>query len=329
MKSMFKPSALCRVLVTGVLLSACGATVAQQDFPNKPIRIVVPYAPGGATSVLGRLVGEKMTQAWGQPVLVDNRPGGNTVIGSEIVAKADPDGYTLLLMTSTHVINAVLLPNTPYDAIHDFAPVATLAGAELILVVNSKVPAKNLRELIALAKTGPTRLNYASSGNGGTMHLAGEYFNMLAGVKTTQIPYKGTGPVIPALMGGEIQMTITPPAVFIPAIKAGKIRALAVTGTTRLAALPDIPTFAEAGLPTYELKGWYGLLAPAATPKPVINKLSAEIGKILAIAEIENFLVKQEMAPYINSSDQFALLIKSELAKFKAIVKAADIKAGT
>jgi tripartite-type tricarboxylate transporter receptor subunit TctC len=329
MNSMFKASALCRVLVTGALLSAFGAAVAQQDFPNKPIRIVVPYAPGGATSVLGRLVGEKMTQAWGQPVLVDNRPGGNTVIGSEIVAKADPNGYTLLLMTSTHVINAVLLPNTPYDAINDFAPVATLAGAELILVVNSKVPAKNLKELIALAKTGSTRLNYASSGNGGTMHLAGEYFNMLAGVKTTQIPYKGTGPVIPALMGGEIQMTITPPAVFIPAIKAGKIRALAVTGTSRLAALPDIPTFAEAGLPTYELKGWYGLLAPAATPKPVINKLSAEIAKILAIAEIEQFLVKQEMAPYINSADQFALLIKSELAKFKAIVKAADIKAGT
>jgi len=329
MYNMFKLSALCRVLATGALLAVSGTSVAQQGFPNKPIRIVVPYSPGGATSILARLVGEKMTKAWGQPVLVDNRPGGNTAIGSEIVAKADPDGYTLLLMTSTHVINAVLLPNTPYDAINDFAPVATLAGAELILVVNSKVPANSLKELIALAKTGTTRLNYASSGQGGTMHLAGEYFNMLAGVKTIQIPYKGTGPVVPALMAGEIQMTITPPAVFIPAIKAGKIRALAVTGTTRLAALPDVPTFTEAGLPAYELTGWYGLLAPAATPKPVISKLSAEIGKILTISEIKDFLVKQEMAPYINSADQFALLIKSELAKFKEIVKAANIKAGT
>lgn len=312
-----------------VLLMISGGTAAQQNYPNKPIRLITPYAPGGATSILGRLTGDRLTQAWGQQVLLDNRPGGNTVIGSEAMVKAAPDGHTLLLITSTHVINSVLLPNLPYDAVKDFAPVATLAAYEPVLLVNPSLPVNSVKELIALAKSKPGQLNYATAGgNGSATHLTGEYFNMLADVKINQVPYKGTGPVVAALMAGEVQMHITPPAVFISAIKAGKIKALAVGGAARLPSLPQVPTFAEAGMPAYQLKGWYGILAPAATPKSTIGKLSSEIAKILAAPDIHDKLISLEMQPFINSADQFASLIKSEITKFDNIVKTANIKAG-
>ena len=318
-----------QLILAGVLILQAGAATAQQNYPNKPIRIITPYAPGGATTVLGRLLGDKLTQAWGQQVLLDNRPGGNTVIGSEAMVKSAPDGYTLLLITSTHVINSVLLPNLPYDAVKDFAPVATLAGYEPVLLINPSLPVNTLQELIALAKAKPGQINYATAGgNGSATHLTGEFFKMLAGVKITQVPYNGTGPVVAALMAGDVQMHITPPAIFISAIKAGKIKALAVGGETRLPSLPQVPTFAEAGLPAYQLKGWYGVLAPAATPKPLIDRLSAETGKILGMPDIREKLLNQEMAPFINTADQFAVLIKSEIVKFDRIVKTANIKPG-
>jgi tripartite-type tricarboxylate transporter receptor subunit TctC len=312
-----------------LLMLQAGFVAAQQGYPNKPIRIITPYAPGGATTVLGRLVGDKLTQAWGQQVLLDNRPGGNTVIGSEAMVRSAADGYTLLLITSTHVINSVLLPNLPYDAAKDFAAVATLAGYEPVLLIHPSVPANTLQEFIALARSRPGQLNYATAGgNGSATHLTGEFFNMLTGVRINQVPYKGTGPVLTALMAGEVQMHITPPAIFIPAIKAGKIKALAVGGDTRLSSLPQVPTFAEGGLPAYQLKGWYGVLAPAATPKPIIDKVSAEIGRILNTPDIRDKLVNQEMEPFINTADQFSALIKSEIAKFDKIVKTANIKPG-
>lgn len=324
-----------RLSRSSLLLLACvsvGAILpaaAQQNFPNKPIRLITPYAPGGATTILGRMVGDRLTQAWGQQVLLDNRPGGNTVIGTEAMVKAPPDGYTLLLITSTHVVNSVILPNLPYDAVKDFAPVTTLAAYEPVLLINPGLPVNSVQELIALAKAKPGSINYATAGgNGSATHLTGEFFKMLAGVDITQVPYNGTGPVVTALMAGDVQMHITPPAVFISAIKAGKIKALAVGGDTRLPSLPNVPTFAESGMPAYQLKGWYGVLSPAATPRPIIERLAGEIMKGLSTPETRDRLLSQEMQPFLNTPDQFSALIKSEIAKFDKIVKTANIKPG-
>lgn len=324
---MFRTSL--RLLVASIMTLPCIA-LAQQAYPNKPIRLIIPYAPGGATTILGLLMRDRLTQAWGQQILMDNRPGGNTVIGSEAMVKAAPDGYTLLMVTSTHVINSVLLPNLPYDAVKDFAPVATLAAYEPVLLVSSALGVNSMQEFIALAKAKPGQINYGTAGgNGSATHLTGEYFNMLAGVKITQVPYNGTAPVLAALMANDVQMHITPPAIFIPAVKAGKIKALAVGGETRLPSLPQVPTFAEAGLPAYQLKGWYAILAPAATPRnAVIDRLSGEINKALATPELRDRLMSQEMQPFINTPDQFSALIKSETAKFDRIVKTANIKPG-
>ena len=326
MSRSFKSSLALLACITG--WSILPAT-AQQNFPSKPIRLITPYAPGGATTILGRMVGDRLTQAWGQQVLLDNRPGGNTVIGSEAMVKSPADGYTLLLITSTHVVNSVILPNLPYDAVKDFAPVTTLAAYEPVLLINPALPVNSVQELIALAKAKPGSINYATAGgNGSATHLTGEFFKMLAGVDITQVPYNGTGPVVTALMAGDVQMHITPPAVFISAIKAGKIKALAVGGDTRLPSLPSVPTFAESGMPAYQLKGWYGVLSPAATPKPVIERLAGEIMKGLSTPEMRDRLVSQEMQPFLNTPEQFAALIKSEITKFDRIVKTANIKPG-
>lgn len=324
-----------RLTASRVVLLAClsaglsGPAAAQQAYPSKPIRLITPYAPGGATTILGRMVGDRLTQAWGQQVLLDNRPGGNTVIGTEAMVKSPPDGYTLLLITSTHVVNSVILPNLPYDAVKDFAPVTTLAAYEPVLLINPGLPVNSVQELIALAKARPGSINYATAGgNGSATHLTGEFFKMLAGVDITQVPYNGTGPVVTALMAGDVQMHITPPAVFISAIKAGKIKALAVGGDTRLPSLPSVPTFAESGMPAYQLKGWYGVLSPAATPRPIIERLAGEIMKGLSTPEMRDRLISQEMQPFLNTPEQFSALIKSEITKFDRIVKTANIKPG-
>jgi tripartite-type tricarboxylate transporter receptor subunit TctC len=319
-----------RLLGAIALAGVSSLAAAQQAYPSKPIRLIIPYAPGGATTILGQLIRERLTQAWGPQLLADHRPGGNTTIGSEAMVKSAPDGYTLLMVTSTHVINSVLLPNLPYDAIKDFAPVATLAAYEPVLIVSAALPANSVQELIALARAKPGQINYGTAGgNGSATHLTGEYFNMLAGVKINQVPYNGTAPVLTALMSNDVQMHITPPAIFIGALKAGKIKALAVGGDTRLPSLPQVPTFAEAGLPQYQLKGWYAILAPAATPRSgVIDKLSGEINRYLATPELRDRLATQEMQPFINTPDQFAALLKSETAKFGQIVKTANIKPG-
>lgn len=324
-----------RLTASRAVLLAClsagliGPVSAQQAYPNKPIRLITPYAPGGATTILGRMVGDRLTQAWGQQVLLDNRPGGNTVIGTEAMVKSPADGYTLLLITSTHVVNSVILPNLPYDAVKDFAPVTTLAAYEPVLLINPGLPVNSVQELIALAKAKPGSINYATAGgNGSATHLTGEFFKMLAGVDITQVPYNGTGPVVTALMAGDVQMHISPPAVFIAAIKAGKIKALAVGGDTRLPSLPNVPTFAESGMPAYQLKGWYGVLSPAATPKPILDRLAGEIMKGLSTPETRDRLLSQEMQPFLNTPEQFSALIKTEIAKFDRIVKTANIKPG-
>lgn len=306
-------------------LCALTASAAAQNYPVKPIRIISPYPPGGTTDVLARLLGPKMTENWGQQVLVENRPGGNTVIGSEALVKSAPDGYTLICILSSHVIVPNLAP-TPYDVIKDFTAVASVGSTQLVLVVHPSVPAKSTQELIALAKSRPGTLNYGSGGSGTVTHLAGEYFNMLAGTKIQHIPYKGSSQALTDLIGGQIHMYYSPPIVAISHIKSGRLRALGLTGDKTIAALPGVPLIADSGLKGFELKIWYGLLGPAALPKPIVDRLNTEVNRILALPDIRDKLVSQGMDPFPSTPDQFAALIKSDFAKYQKIIKSANIK---
>jgi tripartite-type tricarboxylate transporter receptor subunit TctC len=318
-------TALARRITAAILLSLAASAGAQQIYPAKPIRIISPYAPGGTTDVLARLVAPKLTESWGQPIIVDPRPGGNTIIGSEIVTRSPPDGYTLLSILVSHVIVPNLAP-TPYDAVRDFAALATIASTQLVLVVHPSVPAKNVQELIALAKSRPGQLNYGSGGSGTVTHLAGEYFGMQAGIKMQHIPYKGSSQVLIDLVGGQIHMYFGPPLVVLPHLRSGRLRALASSGEARLAALSEVPTAIEAGVKGFELRTWYGLLAPAATPRAIVDKWGAEMAKVLAMPDIREKLLSQGMDPYISTPDQFAALIKADLVKFARIIKTGNIK---
>ncbi len=318
-------NAVVRMVTAGMLMAFAGAVCAQQAYPNKPIRFITPYVPGGTTTILARLIGQKLTESWGQQVVVENRPGGNTVIGTDSVAKSPPDGYTIVLIATTHVTTSLLMA-TPYDAIKDFAAVATLAKTEIILVVNASVPANNLQEFIALAKAKPGQLNYASAGSGTVTHLAGELFNIVSATKMQHVPYKGAGQGLIDLIGGQVQLYFISSPAFVPHSKNAKLRAIAVTGETRLSALPQVPTFAEAGLPGYDVKSWLGVLAPAATPKPIIDKLSTEIGKSLAEPEFKEKLVSQGLDPFISTSEQFTALLRGETVKWGKVIKEANIK---
>lgn len=317
-------TAVAMVLAGGLALQAGGAT-AQSNYPNKPIRFIAPFPPGGITTLLARLVGEKLTEAWGQPVIVDNRPGGNTIIGTELLARAQPDGYTLILTTTSHAI-VPHLQKVPYDPLKDFAPVATIANNETLVLIHPSVPASTLQEFIALAKSRPGKLNYASLGTGGIQHLASEMFKLAAGVDIQAIPYKGAGPAITALIAGQVHMSIQGTAPSLPHIKSGKLKALAITGTSRWAAAPQVPTFAEAGLPAYDQKYWQAVLAPAGTPAPIVQKLSAEIGRMLTASDLRERLVAHGMNPWINTSAQLAEILNSEMMKFGKIIQAAQIK---
>ena len=317
-------AARARIAVVGLLLWTA-ATASAQTYPAKPIRIISPYPAGGTTDIMARLVGPKLTEAWGQPVIVENRPGGNTVIGTEAMVKAAADGYTLLSILSSHVIVPNLAP-TPYDVIKDFAAVATIANTQLVLVIHPSLPPRNLQQFIAFAKSKPGQLNYGSGGSGTVTHLAGEFFNMQAGVKTQHIPYKGSIPALTDTVGGQIHMYYSPPIVAIGHIKSGRLVALASTGDTRLAALPTVPTTGEAGLKGFALNVWYGFLAQAATPRPVIDKLNTEIARILSLSDIREKLSSQGMDPFIASPDQFSALIKNDHTKYANIIKTAKIK---
>ena len=317
--------AVAYLITAALLLGIAGSGSAQPAYPAKPIRFISPYAPGGATDVIARLVGQKLSEAWGVPVVVENRAGGNTVIGTEFVAKSAPDGYSIVLVGTTHVANASLI-KTSYDAIKDFAPVATVTSNETVLVVHPSVPANTLQELIALAKAKPGELNYATSSTGGPTHIPAELFNIVAGVKTQQIPYKGGGPAMTDLLGGQVQMVFAIPSNVVGHVKSGKLKALAVTGDKRLAALPQVPTAIEAGLKGFDGQNWYGILSPAGTPAPVVNKMSGEIAKILAMPDVAEKLQGQGMDPYYTTPEQFTALLKSDLAKYTRVIRTAKIK---
>ncbi|MGK2900148.1 MAG: Bug family tripartite tricarboxylate transporter substrate binding protein [Burkholderiaceae bacterium] len=297
------------------------------NYPNKPIRFIVPYAAGGSTSQVVRLIAAKMTENWGQQVLVDNRGGANTVIGSEALVKSAPDGYTISLATSTHTTLPHLLSSLPFDPIKDFAPVAGLGTTQLVLSVHPSLPAKNLSEFIALAKAKPNQLNFGAVGTGSSTHLAAEVFMSVTGVRMTHVPYKGTALILTDLIGGQIQLTFDTPISSLPHIQSGRLRPIAITGRTRLATLPDVPTFAEAGLPEYDFQVWMGVLAPAGTPKEIVNKLSTELARILALPDVKQQLADQGLdAGAYKPPEQFAAQIRSDIDRYGKIIKAAGIK---
>ena len=302
-----------------------GICTAQSVFPSKAIRIIIPNTPGGATDLLGRLVGHKLTDSWGQPSIADNRGGGNGIIAGEALMRSAPDGHSLMLVSSTHIITPLLYP-TPYDTSRDFAAVATIGTSEFLMVLHPSVPANNLKELIALAKARPGELNHASTGSGTPGRLALDLFNIMAGVKITNISYKGAGPALTDLIGGQLHMFLNIPLNFLPYIKNGKIKAIAISGDSRLPALPQIPTFTEAGLSGFEARYWYGVLAPAATPKNVVEKISIEIGKYLATADSKERLLSLGVNPLISNPDQYTNLIKADTAKYAKIIKSANIR---
>ncbi|HVZ43588.1 MAG TPA: tripartite tricarboxylate transporter substrate binding protein [Ramlibacter sp.] len=324
-----KPSRRAALLVAaaGIALSPFASAFAQgaARFPDHPIRIVVPFPPGGSVDPLARLISQEMSKTFNQQVVVDNRPGGNTVIGTDYAAKAPADGYTLLLTASSHVTNPQLVP-TNYDALKDFVPVATVSTADMILVTNPSVPAHNLKELLALAKAKPGALNFSSAGSGNPNHLAGELMNMMAGVKTTHVPYKGGAPAIQDLVGGQVQFSFGSPIIVLPFIKAGKLNALAVTSPQRMAILPNVPTMAESGLPGYEVRIWYAMLAPANTPKDVVAKIGNEVNRIMALPEMKEKLDAAGMEKFTMPSDKFAQQMKVDMEKFGKIIKEANVK---
>ncbi len=310
--------------------AACvaGTALAQAGYPNKAIRYVVPFPAGGPLDIVARSIGQELSKAWSQPVIVDNRPGAGGNIGADIVAKAPPDGYTILMgAVSTHAINVTLYNKLPYDPIKDFAPVTLITSVPNVLVVHPSVPAKNVKELIALAKSRPGQLNFASGSTGSAGHLAGELFNVMAGVDMTHIPYKGAAPAVIDLIAGHVSLMFDNLASALPNIKAGRVRALAVTTLKRSPLLPQLPTISESGLRGFDVSTWFGIFAPGATPPDIVARLNREVVRILHTPEMRERLATQGAEPVGNQPEEFAAFIKTEIPKYAKVVKASGAKA--
>ncbi len=303
------------------------AAAATRDYPVKPVRVIVPYAPGGGTDTTARILAQKLTDKWGESFVVDNRPGAAGIIGSDIVAKAAPDGYTLLVVAGAHAINPSLYAKLPYDTAKDFAPVAFLVTAPNILVVNSSIPATSLNELIALAKARPGQLSFGSGGVGQTPHLAGELFKSMVGVDLNHIPYKGGAPATADLIGGRISMMFGGMVLTLPHVKAGRLRALATTGARRSRAAPDLPTIAEAALPGYEADEWFGAFAPAGAPRDVVRSLNTAIRGILSVPEAQQRFAGLGAEVVDMDVRQFSEFVRKQIAKWAKVVKDAHIHA--
>lgn len=317
-----------RALLLAGVAAALAAPVPlalAQEYPARPVKLVVAYPPGGAVDQVARLLAEKLSASLGQPVVVDNRAGAGGLVGSDAVAKGANDGYTLLLGTvSSHAIAPAVYRKMPYDPVTDFAPVSLVALTPYIITVNPAVAARTLPELIALAKAKPDALNFGSSGTGTTPHLAGELFNTMAGTRIAHIPYKGSAPMLTDLLGGQVQVAFD--NTVIPSIKGGKLRGLAVTGPARLSAVPDIPTAAEAGLPGYEAVGWMGLYAPKGTPAPIVNRLAAETAKAMAAPDVQEKLSAMGFQPKTDSPGQFDAYLRAETAKWAKVARDANVQ---
>ena len=302
------------------LASAAFAQVAP-SYPTRPIKIVVPFAPGGTTDMLARLVGQRLTQSWGQPVVVENKPGAGATLGADIVAKSAPDGYTLLMGAAHHTIAQKVYAKIPYQFDRDFAPITMVAMVPNMVVINSDVPAKTIGEFITLAKSQPGKFNYGSAGAGTAHHLIGEMFKMRAGVELIHVPYKGSAPAVADLLSGQVQLMFDTVTSGLPQVKAGKLRALAVTTAKRSSAMPDVPALAESALPGFDVGTWFGLLAPAGTPPAIVQKLNTEIVKIIQQPDVRKQMLEAGSEPMGNTSQQMAAQIKAELDAFETVVK--------
>ena len=307
-------------LAVTVMLFAAGNVFAQ-SYPTKPIRIIVPFPAGGATDIFTRLISQKLTENLGQQVLVDNRAGASGIIGTEILVKSAPDGYTLMITATHHAINPSLYKKLPYDTAQDLVALTLVATSPNILLAHPSFPANTVQELIAMAKAKPGQLNFASTGIGGSNHLSGEMFKSMAGIDMVHIPYKGAAPAMNDLLGGQVSLMFDTPAAGLPHIRAGKLKALAVTSAKRTAIAPDIPTIAESGVPGYEALSWFAMYGPAKMPKEIVTRINTEVVKVLHLPEIQKRFADLGAEPVGNSPEEFAAYLKSEMAKWAKVVK--------
>jgi len=317
-------SGVAATLATFALAGALPA--AAQTFPTKPITIVVPASPGGAIDLAARLIGQKLTESWGQPVVIDNKTGATGIIGTDFVAKSAPDGHTLVLVASSHAINPSMVKKLPFDTVKSFEPVTQTHVVPLVLVMAPTFPAKDLKELIVYGKANPGKLSFASSGSGGAPHFSGEMFKSMTGIEMIHIPYKGSTLAHPDLMSGRVSIMFDTLAAVSTQVKGGGMKALAVTTTKRASTLPNVPTMAEAGLPGYETSTWGGLLAPAGTPKPVVAKLATEVARILALPDVRQRLLDTGVEPVGGTPEQFNAFIGTEMIKWAKVARDAGIQ---
>ena len=320
-----------KAMLFAIALLAGGATAVPaalaQTWPAKPMRIVVPFPPGGGTDIGTRILAQKLQEAWGQAVVVENKPGAAGIVGTELVAKSAPDGYTFMMGNiGTHAINVSLYKQLSYDPVKDFAPVSMVADLPLLLLVHPSVPAKSVQELIALAKSQPGKLNFSSSGAGGSMHVAAELFKSMAGVDMVHIPYKGGAPAVADLISGQVPLSFATVLETIQFVKAGKVRALAVTNNRRSVALPDLPTISESGLPGYQSISWLALFAPAGTPKDIVNKASIESVRILNLPDVRERLLAQGAEPIGSTPEQLATILAGDIAKYARVIRESGYK---
>lgn len=313
------------VLVTLAIAAICNSAAAQ-TYPVKAVRIVVGYPPGGPTDVLARIVAQKLTESWSQQVLVDNRPGASGMIGAELTVRAAPDGYTLLMVPVTYAVTPSLYPKMSYDAAKDLAPVAQVAAAPFMLVVHPTLPVNTVKDLIALARSRPGQLNYASASTGGMPHLAGELFNTMTGVKMVHIPYKGAAPATTDLLAGQVSLMFNNMLSAMPHVKSGRLRAVAVTSSRRSAALPNLPAIAET-VPGYEASGWYAALAPAATPRDLIARINGDINRVMKMPDVAQRLAGDGVEAVGTTPEQFGIYLRQEIAKWGKVVQASGAKA--
>ena len=315
-------------LFFAIAVIAFAAHAAAQEYPSKPIRFIVPFPPGGGNDTMARTVGHKLTAALGQQVVIDNRAGAGGIIGAETAARSAPDGYTLFLGgVGSHGINPNLHARLGYDPVTDFAPISLIASAPLILVVHPSVPAKSVKELIQLAQAKPGQLNFASNGKGGSSHLAAEMFKMMTTTDMVHVPYKGLSPALTDLLSGQVQLMFSSTVAILPQVRASKLRPLAMTGARRSPAMADVPTIAESGVPGYETASWYGVLAPAGTPRAIVERLNRQIVKITHAPDVRERLATEGADPVGSSAEEFAAHIKRELARWAKVIKQARIEA--
>jgi tripartite-type tricarboxylate transporter receptor subunit TctC len=297
-----------------------------QSYPARAVKVIVPYGVGGPADLYGRFISAKLQESLGHPFVVEDRPGGGSIVGTDVVAKSAPDGHTLLVMSNTHTVNETLIPKKPFDLMRDFAPITGINSSDLLMVIHPSVPAANLKEFIALAKKEPGKLNYASSGPGTPYHMAGELFKYMAGVDIVHVPHKGSDQARTAVLGGQVQMMFDAITTMAGQARAGKVKALGTTGKKRSAVMPEAPTIAEAGVPGYEATIWLGLMAPAGTPRPVLEKLNAEVNRIINAPDVKEAWGKQGAAPMGMGVDEFGKFLQDDIAKWAKLVKATGMK---